>query len=132
MSELHQLLKKIVSPVQGGFLTGDDVKALASGDRLRQVLVRCGACRFIISADSFEHMAGIIDREGTDYIRDISLPSSDGAYRGDYKPVTPERPTMARAAIQQASKRAAKAYLDNLELEVDAMGNCYSDADPGL
>jgi hypothetical protein len=39
---------------------------------------------------------------------------------------------MARAAIQQASKRAAKDYLDNLELEVDAMGNCYSDADPGL
>lgn len=132
MSELQQLLKKIVSPVQSGFLTGDDVKALARIDRLRQVLVRCGACRFIISADSFEHMAGIIDRDGADYIRDVSLPASDAAYRAQYTHVTPQATTAERATARQATKTAARAYLDNPELEVDAIGQCYSDADPGL
>ena len=132
MSELQQLLKKIVSPVQGGFLTGDDVQALARIDRLRQVLVRCGACRFIISVDSFDHMAGIIDRDGADYIRDVSLPASDAAYRGEFTHVTPQPPTMVQAAIRRAARTAARAYLDNPELEVDAAGQCYSDADPGL
>ena len=132
MSELRQLLTKIVGPDQGGFLTAFDVQALARIDRLRQVLVRCGACRFVISADSVDHMAGIIDRDGTDYIRDISLPSSDGAYRGDYTPVTPQRNAIEQAAVRQGSRQAARTYLDNPELEVDAMGNCYSDADPGL
>lgn len=132
MSELQQLLKKIISPEQGGFLTAFDVQALARMDRLRQVLVRCGACRFTISADSFDHIAGIIERDGTDYIRDVSLPASDAAYRGRFNAVTPSPSTIERAEAYLATRTAAKRYLDHPELELDAAGQCYSDADPGL
>lgn len=129
MNELQQLLTKIVSPEQGGFLTSFDIQALARNDRSRDVLVRCGACRFTISADSVDHIAGIIERDGTDYIRDVSLLASDAAFRGIYTAVTPKPPS----AIERAkAQQAARAYLMNSDLEVDAAGRCYSDADPGL
>lgn len=59
---------------QGGFLTNEDVKIVAKTDRLTQILVRCGNCRFVAAAQDIKHLTDIIERDGHDYVRDFSLP----------------------------------------------------------
>ena len=49
-------------------------------DRLRPVLVRCGRGRFTCAAQDAEHFIAIIERDGSDYIRDVSLLSSDPVF----------------------------------------------------
>lgn len=69
---------------QAGFLTiAGDLAVLAADPetRLRAVLVRCGACRFTAPADQAAHLIAIITREGSDYVRDVSLPAGDPAYQ---------------------------------------------------
>lgn len=60
-----------------GFLTAGELAMVAADARTRLtlVLVRCGACRFVVPADQAAHLIGIIEREGTDYVRDVSLPA---------------------------------------------------------
>jgi hypothetical protein len=57
----------------GGFLTKADVADLVKVDRLYQVLIRCGGCRFICAVQDVDHLVGIIDRDGKDYVRDVSI-----------------------------------------------------------
>jgi hypothetical protein len=76
---LIELLSKIVNK-QGGFLTAEDIAQLALLDRLRNVLVRCGSCRFTCPAQCARHLTAIIARDGADYVRDVSLLASDEAY----------------------------------------------------
>lgn len=83
---LQDTLKRITSNEQCGFMTMDDVAELAKEDRLRQLLVRCGGCRFMCAAQDVAHLAGIIDASDSDYVRDISLPAGDAAHRGDERP----------------------------------------------
>jgi hypothetical protein len=79
-----------------GFLTAETLKQLAELDRLRMVLVRCGNGRFTCPAQDVTHLVSIIFRDfkagsdGRDYVRDISLPSGDAAFRGNYAPHTVE------------------------------------------
>ena len=68
-----ELAMKIVN--QDGFLTMDDVKSIIAFDRLMLLLVRCGNGRFLTPAQNVEWFCNIIDKEGTDYVRDISLPA---------------------------------------------------------
>lgn len=58
-----------------GFLTTPELAMIAADRayRLTLVLVRCGASRFITPADQAKHLIDIITREGTDYVRDVSL-----------------------------------------------------------
>lgn len=58
-----------------GFLTDTDVQTLATDDstRLTQCLVRCGSCRFVASAQDVAHLISIIETDGRDYVRDVSL-----------------------------------------------------------
>jgi hypothetical protein len=58
-----------------GFLNEDDIRALSADNetRLTKCLVRCGGCRFICGAQDVAHLIGIIEREGSDYVRDVSL-----------------------------------------------------------
>lgn len=60
-----------------GFLTTEDVAALAGHDRSRlwPVLVRCGGCRFTAPAQDIQHLIDILTREGSDYVRDVALVS---------------------------------------------------------
>jgi beta-lactamase class D len=58
---------------QHGFLNMDQVRAFAEVDRMAQLLIRCGNGRFSTAAQNVEWFVGIIQREGTDYVRDISL-----------------------------------------------------------
>ncbi len=59
----------------GGFLTMDDVKTIITFDRLMLILVRCGNGRFLTPAQNVEWFCNIIEKEGTDHVRDVSLPA---------------------------------------------------------
>lgn len=60
---------------RGGFLTPSEIDFLAREDRLRQVLVRCGGCRFVCAAQDVVHLAFLIEASGRDHVRDYSLPA---------------------------------------------------------
>jgi len=61
---------------RAGVLTPADVDTLAAHPegRLTLVLVRCGGCRFLAPAQDVVTLVAIIDRDGTEYVRDLSLP----------------------------------------------------------
>ena len=71
-----------------GFLSPADVRSVAESDRLRLLLVRCGNCRFLCPAQDVDHILAIIQKEGSDYVRDVSLPAGDSAHNRNYKPAT--------------------------------------------
>lgn len=58
----------------GGFLTLHDVRIIAKQDRMMMLLVRCNNCRFIAPAQNIKWLIDIIERDGQDYVRDISIP----------------------------------------------------------
>jgi len=72
---MNELLKTIQA--NGGFMTEDQLKVIVKEDRMRMVLVRCGMGRFMAHAQDVQHFIDIIERDGKDYIRDISLPAAD-------------------------------------------------------
>ena len=70
-----RLLARILGE-QGGFLKPGQVRELKDLARFTPLLVRCGGCRFTASAQDVEHLVAIITAEGSDYVRDVSLPAS--------------------------------------------------------
>jgi len=58
---------------QFGFVQDIDLPEIIAHKPLQPLLVRCGNGRFVCPAQDLEHFTGIITREGTDYIRDVSL-----------------------------------------------------------
>jgi len=56
-----------------GFIEDKDVPEIIKEDCFVKVLVRCGAGRFTCPAQDLEHFIGIIEREKTDYVRDVSF-----------------------------------------------------------
>ena len=141
MSELELLLRKITL-IQEGFLTNEDVEQLALLDRLRQVLVRCGCGRILTAAQSARHYADLIDSsDGPDYVRDMSLPTSDKAYQYDWQPVTnlngreaavPRATAEYSDTAQAAAPRYAYPHVhEDYGGAFDGF-NVTSDADPGL
>jgi hypothetical protein len=79
----HVTLNRVLSVVKknGGFLTHTDVEIIAHHDRLRLILVRCGNGRFLTPAQDVKHFTEIIARDGQDYVRDLSLPTSDPIWK---------------------------------------------------
>jgi hypothetical protein len=59
---------------QFGFITEDQIDELIEKNRLMKVLVRCGCGRFVCPVQDVRHFISIIQKEGSDYIRDISIP----------------------------------------------------------
>ena len=66
------------------FLTVDQVAIIAADPetRLSMILVRCSGGRFLAPAQDVQHFISIIEREaskvqsaGSDYIRDVSIPT---------------------------------------------------------
>lgn len=56
-----------------GFITENELAQIINENRLQPVLVRCGSGRFVCPAQDVQHFIDIIIREGTDYIRDVSI-----------------------------------------------------------
>lgn len=58
-----------------GGVTLAEVNALARDQhfRLTPVLIRCGGCRMTVPANQVAAVVGIIEREKSDYVRDLSL-----------------------------------------------------------
>jgi len=56
-----------------GFISLPMLDKVIEENRLYPCLVRCGCGRFICPAQDVGHFIKIIEKEGTDYVRDISL-----------------------------------------------------------
>jgi hypothetical protein len=77
MSHLDRaLFKRRIDREQYGFLTDGDTQMLAEDEscRLEQLLVRCGSCRFVCSAQDVAHIVSALELTG-DYVRDVSFPA---------------------------------------------------------
>jgi hypothetical protein len=69
----REIIERLGLEYQGFDLSREQVEAISKLDRLHQILVRCGAGRFIAPADQVLHFTDIIEREKSDHIRDLSL-----------------------------------------------------------
>ena len=59
-----------------GFITSaEDLEKLIAEDRLQPVMVRCGSGRFVCPAQDVKHFTAIINKDGSDYVRDWSVQS---------------------------------------------------------
>jgi hypothetical protein len=58
-----------------GFLTDTDVEKLMQNVNLRllQCLVRCNGMRVVTPLQDVAHLITIIEKEGSDYVRDVSF-----------------------------------------------------------
>lgn len=56
-----------------GFIPYDEIDNVINEDERAEVIVRCGGARFITNVIDSKHLANIIENEGRDYVRDISL-----------------------------------------------------------
>ena len=57
-----------------GFIVDEEqLDAVIAENRLENVLVRCGACRFVTPAQNVKHMMKMVEAGG-DYVRDLSFP----------------------------------------------------------
>lgn len=68
MSYIQKLLDE-----KYGYITDKDIPEIIKENRLQQVIVRCGSGRFICPAQDLQHFIGIIEREKSEYIRDVSI-----------------------------------------------------------
>jgi len=75
-------LNRVLSVVKtnGGFLRDIDIKMIAERHPMRMLLVRCGNGRFLTAAQDCQHFIDIIRKENSDYVRDVSLPTTDPIY----------------------------------------------------
>jgi len=56
-----------------GFVQDTDLPEIIAHNRMQLLIIRCGAGRFMCPAQDVEHFVGIVEREKSDYVRDISL-----------------------------------------------------------
>ncbi len=79
---LSRLLQEIIN--QHGFLQEPQLEELVELDRLRPVLIRCSGGRFTCPAQDAKHFIEIIEATTVgvgEYVRDVSLPTTDETYR---------------------------------------------------
>jgi len=63
--------------MEHGFITSpEDLQKIVAQNRFKMLLIRCGNGRFLCPAQDVQHFVDIINKEGTDYVRDISLPAN--------------------------------------------------------
>lgn len=75
-----QALRAAVTRDRFGFVTSAELALLAAHphSRLWLLLVRCGSCRFLASAQDVTHLCAIIAADHRDYVRDVSFPAQEG------------------------------------------------------
>ena len=54
-------------------INGETLDQINDLNRFTQVLIRCGSGRFMCAAQDAKHFIDIISKEGSDYIRDVSV-----------------------------------------------------------
>jgi hypothetical protein len=74
-----RLFKSRIDRDQYGFLTEEDAQILAKDKlcRLEKLLVRCGSCRFVCSAQYVAHIIAALESAG-DYVRDVTFEEGRG------------------------------------------------------
>ena len=75
----ESFIKKTIND-KYGFIQDSDLDQVIAEDRLYPCLIRCGCGRFTCPAQDVKHFIDIIEKEGSDYIRDVSL-SPQGSKR---------------------------------------------------
>lgn len=60
---------------EGGFVRQDQLSRVIELDRLAQMLVRCGCCRFVAPAQDVPTLTRYVTAGG-DYVRDVSFTAS--------------------------------------------------------
>lgn len=69
MTTIQRIIKE-----QMGFITSkEEQDAVLKENRLQMVLVRCGSGRFLCPIQDLDHFVDIINKDGRDYVRDVSL-----------------------------------------------------------
>ncbi len=79
MIHLHKLERTIKE--RGGFIIKEDMKWLLFHCPNRQVLVRCNLNRFLCPVHELEVRMERVAQNPDDYVRDVSLPTSDVIWR---------------------------------------------------
>ena len=69
-------LAQFVLALPCGFLTDDQLPALVALDRLTPVLVRCEGGRFTCPAQDAAHFIALVERDGREHVRDVSICAS--------------------------------------------------------
>jgi hypothetical protein len=92
-----------------GFITTGDLAELIAISRLQSCLIRCGSCRMTAAAQDVKHIIDIIEADGRDYVRDVSILINP----------PPAKPTPRRYYRDDAGPTGHGDL-------------CHSDADPGL
>lgn len=119
-------LQKVIAGLPFGFVTSKDLPQIIAQDRLLQLLVRCGGCRFTCAAQDVEHLIRCV-AAGGDYVRDVSVPSD--MFRAAQAAVELE----ARSQSRSGARRVAtfNPYDGDFGGAFDGF-QVTSDADPGL
>jgi len=74
------IIKKLLDE-KCGFVSDKDLPEVIKENRFQQIMVRCGAGRFVCPAQDVQHFVSIIEKEKSDYIRDISIISPGNPFR---------------------------------------------------
>jgi len=155
-SHEYRQLAEIFHRRGDGFILDSDLPEIAKIDRLQPCLVRCGGCRFTCAAQDVSHLVGIITKEGSDYVRDISMlmtppPPKPGPYgswekaEAAYKelseiakatkvPIITAHQAIRPGARPPQTLPEGPIIVDYMDL-LGPTGHgdiCHSDADPGL
>lgn len=142
MNKIQQFISRI-NQERCGFLIDSDIAQLKALDRLFQVLVRCGGCRFLCSAQDVDHLIKCVSAGG-DYVRDVSFPTDSLDRAASWHPecpVTPVSTLPASFTAARPAKQPSKSWSINRGTPYFNESDCggafdgsqvTSDADPGL
>lgn len=138
MNKLQQFIQRINNETCG-FLRDTDMPELIALDRLCQVLVRCGGCRFLCAAQDVEHLIKCVEAGG-DYVRDVSFPVGAMERAASYVPeqFRSEHPCQVHPAqpikvILRTPTQSHAIWFNENDCGGAFDGNTVSsDADPGL
>lgn len=76
-ARLRAVLLQVLKPERFGFMRADELAVIAghTETHLTPVLIRCGGCRFMATAQDAQHLIDIVQRDGEDYVRNVSFPA---------------------------------------------------------
>lgn len=115
-------LQTFIASLPGGFITSEQLPALAQLDRLCPVLVRCGGCRFTCAAQDVTHLIRCVVAGG-DYVRDVSLPVGSMERAAKWMPDCP----VVNMLPASFAERPAKQRPESWRLNRGNTGHAYDD-----
>ena len=91
-------LENFIAARPFGFVTSADMPELIKLHRLCQLMVRCGAKRFICAAQDLNGMIAAVTAGG-DYIRDVSITHSEQLRAPTWRPEPEHGPTSSPSTL---------------------------------